>query len=177
MLWHCDTFLSLWVCICVCTLQAWQSATFCSCRKLAQSQWHCILATKTSVCSILCCKNSRHWGTPKSANDIWNMSFYHFALIHFDNQPICLVFLPKPFWMSSSTNLFMKKFMGATKWLDLCDLYSTSSASTCLLLVSQKGECTLWRDGVGFRFPFPSLCSFNRPPNPYFISSQIYNHS
>ena len=60
---------------------------FCNCRKLAQSQWRCILATKTSVCSILWCK-IRDLGV----NNIWNMSFYPPVVIHFDNQPSRSVF-------------------------------------------------------------------------------------
>ena len=34
MAWHFDTFLSLWVCSCVCTLQAWQRATFLQLQKI-----------------------------------------------------------------------------------------------------------------------------------------------
>ena len=86
---------NFWVCECVvvCVLcRRDKVQLFCNCRKLAQSQWHCILATKTSVCSILCFKKSRPWGKPKSANNIWNMSFYALVVIHVDNQPSRSVF-------------------------------------------------------------------------------------
>ena len=176
MAWHCDTSLSLWVCSCVCTLQAWQRATFLQLQKIGTIPVTLHSCHKNFRLQYSVLQNSRPWGKPKSANNIWYMSFHPLVVIHFDNQPSRSVF--KPSWMSSSTNSLTMIGSNKVTWF-LQFIFHLLKASTRLLLFLQKGEWTILEDGVGFTFSNPSLCSFNRPPNPYFIScgSQNYNHS
>ena len=84
--------LSLWVCSCVCTLQAWQRATFLQLQKIGTIPVTLHSCYKNFRLQYSVLQNSRPWGKPKSANNIWYMSFHPLIVIHFDNQPSRSVF-------------------------------------------------------------------------------------